>query len=122
MYGKLCGTSPLNKEVPSTLHEDEELTDRTFKEMLIQPYSAWNLSMSLDGDLSTVQLEKIRGDSYYQKKQVSSSMVVTEQLTLSQIRSNKLELSSEATSENKLERVNNVKTFLFQGQNTKDDQ
>ena len=24
--------------------------------------------MSLDGDLSTVQLEKIRGDSYYQGK------------------------------------------------------
>ena len=78
--------------------------------------------MSLDGDLITVQLKKIRGDSYYQKKQESSSMVVTEQLTLSQISSNKLELSSEATSENKLERVNNVKAFLFQGQNTKDDQ
>ena len=122
MYGKLCGTSPLNKEIPSTLHEDEEWIDRTFKEMLVQPYSAWNPSMSLDGDLSTVQLEKIRGDSYYQKKQESSSMVVTEQLTSSQISSNKLELSSEATSENKLERVNNVKAFLFQGQNTKDDQ
>ena len=77
--------------------------------------------MSLDGDLSTVQL-KIRGNSYYQNKQESSSMVVTEQLTLSQISSNKLELSSTATSENKLERVNNVKAFLFQGQNTKDDQ
>ena len=68
MYGKLCGTSPLNKEIPSTLHEDEEWIDRTFKEMLILSYSAWNQSMSLDGDLSTVQLEKIRGDSYYQKK------------------------------------------------------
>ena len=122
MYGKLCGTSPLNKEIPSTLHEDEEWIDRTFKEMLIQPYSAWNPSMSLDGDLSTVQLEKIRGDSYYQEKQKSSSMVVTEQLTLSQISSNKLELSSEATSENKLERVNNVKAFQFQGQNTEVDQ
>ena len=122
MYGKLCGTSPLNKEIPSTLHEDEEWLDRTFKEMLIQPYSAWNPSMSLDGDLSSVQLEKIREDSYYQKKQESSSMVVTEQLTLSQIGSNKLELSSEATSENKLEPVNNVKSFLFQGQNMKDDQ
>ena len=122
MYGKLCGTSPLNKEKSSTLHEDEEWIDRTFKEMLIQPYSAWNPSISLDGDLSNVQLEKIRGDSYYQKKQESSSMVVIEQLTSSQISSNKLELSSEATSENKLERVNNVKAFLFQGQNTKDDQ
>ena len=122
MYGKLCGTSPLNKEIPSTLHEDEEWIDRTFKEMLIQPYSAWNPSMSLDGDLSTVQLEKIRGDSCYQKKQESSCMVVTEQLTSSQISSNKLELSSEATSENKLEPVDNVKAFLFQGQNTKDDQ
>ena len=122
MYGKLCGTSPLNKEIPSTLHEDEEWIDRTFKEMLIQPYSAWNPSMSLDGDLSTVQLEKIRGDSYYQKKQESSCMVVTEQLASSQISSNKLELSSEATSENKLEPVNHVKAFLFQGQNTKDDQ
>ena len=122
MYGKLCGTSPLNKEIPSTLHEDEEWIDRTFKEMLIQPYSAWNPSMSLDGDLSTVQLKNIRGDSYYQEKQESSSMVVTEQLTLSQISSNKLELSSEATSENKLERVNSVKAFQFQGQNTKDDQ
>ena len=69
MYGKLCGTSPLNKEKSSTLHEDEEWLDCTFKEMLIQPYSAWNLSISLDGDLSNVQLEKIRGDSYYQKKQ-----------------------------------------------------
>ena len=47
---------------------------------------------------------------------------MTGQLTSSQIRSNKLELSSEASSENKLERVNSVKTFLFQGQNTKDDQ
>ena len=100
MYGKLFGTSPLNKEIPSTLHEDEEWFDQTFKEMLIQPYSAWNPSMSLDGDLSTVQLEKIRGDLYYQKKQESSSMVVTEQLTPSQINNNKLELSSEATSEN----------------------
>ena len=122
MYGKLCGTSPLNKEIPNTLHEDEEWIDRTFKEMLVQPYSAWNPSMSLDGDLSTVQLEKIREDSYYQKKQESSSMVVTEQLTSSQISSNKLELSSKATSENKLEPVNHVKAFLFQGQNTKDDQ
>ena len=122
MYGKLCGTSPLNNEKSSTLHQDEEWIDRTFKEMLIQPYSAWNPSMSLDGDLSTVQLKNIRGDSYYQEKQESSSMVVTEQLTLSQISSNKLELSSEATSENKLERVNNVKAFQFQGQNTKDDQ
>ena len=68
MYGKLCGTLPLNKEIPSTLHEDEEWIDQTFKEMLVQPYSAWNPSMSLDGGLSTVQLEKIRGDSYYQKK------------------------------------------------------
>ena len=122
MYGKLCGTSPLNKEIPSTLHEDEEWLDRTFKEVLFQPYSAWNPSMSLDGDLSSVQLEKIGGDSYYQKKQESSSMVVTEQLTLSQIGSNKLELSSEAMPENKLEPVNNVKAFLLQGQNTKDDQ
>ena len=122
MYGKLCGTSPLNKEIPSTLHEDEEWIDRTFKEMLIQPYSAWNPSMSLEGDLSTVQLEKITGDSYYQKKQESSSMIVTEQLTSSQISSNKLELSPEATTENKLEPVDNVKAFLFQGQNTKDDQ
>ena len=122
MYSKLCGTSPLNKEIPSTLHEDEEWIDRTFKEMLIQPYSAWNPSMSLDGDLSTLQLEKLTGDSYYQRKQESSSMVVTEQLTSSQISSNKLELSSEATSENKLEPVDDVKAFLFQGQNTKDDQ
>ena len=122
MYGKLCGTSPLNKEIPSTLREDEEWIDRTFKEMLIQPYSAWNPSMSLDGDLCTVQLEKIRGDSYYQEKQESSCMVVTEQLTSSQISSNKLELSSKATSENEHEPVDNVKAFLFQGQNTKDDQ
>ena len=78
--------------------------------------------MSLDGDLSTLQLEKLTGDSYYQKKQESSSVVVTEQLTSSQISSNKLELSSEATSENKLGPVDNVKAFLFQGQNTKDDQ
>ena len=49
-------------------------------------------------------------------------MVVTEQLTSSQISSNKLEQSSEATSENKLEPVNNVKAFLFQGQNMKHDQ
>ena len=27
MYGKLCGTSPLNKEKSSTLHEDEEWID-----------------------------------------------------------------------------------------------
>ena len=90
--------------------------------MLIKPYSTWNPSTSLDGELSTVQLEKITGDSYYQKKQESSSMAVTEQFTASQISSNKLELSSEATSVTKLEPVNNVKAFLFQGQNTKDDQ
>ena len=122
MYGKLCGTSPLNKEIPNTLHEDEEWIDQTFKEMLIQPYSAWNPSRSLDGDLSTVQLEKITGDLYYQKKQESSSMAVTEQFTASQRSSNMLKLSSEATSVTKLEPVNNVKAFLFQGQNMKDDQ
>ena len=35
MYGKLRGTSPLNKEIPSTLHVDEEWIDQTFKEMQI---------------------------------------------------------------------------------------
>ena len=122
MYGKLCGTLPLNKEIPSTIYEDEEWIDRTFKEMQIQPYSAWNPSMSLNGDLSTVQLKKITGDSYYQKKQESSSMAVTKQFTAFQISSNKLELSSEATSVTKLEPVNNVKAFQFQEQSTEVDQ
>ena len=45
-------------------------------------------------------------------------MVVTEQLTSSQISSNKLELSSKASSENKREPVDKVKAFLFQGQST----
>ena len=122
MYGKLCGTLPLNKEIPSTIYEDEEWIDRTFKEMQIQPYSAWNPSMSLDGDLSTVQLETNTGDSYYQKKQESSSIAGMEQMTSSQISSNKHELSSEATPENKLEPVNNLKAFQFQEQSTEVDQ
>ena len=122
MYGKLFGTLPLNKEIPSTIYEDEEWIDRTFKEMQIQPYSAWNPSMSLDGDLSTVQLETNTGDSYYQKKQESSSITGMEQTTSSQISSNKHELSSEATSENKLEPVNNLKAFQFQEQSTEVDQ
>ena len=122
MYGKLCGTLPLNKEIPSTIYEDEEWIDRTFKEMQIQPYSAWNPSMSLDGDLSTVQLETNTGDSYYQKKQDSSSIAGMEQMTSSQISSNKHELSSEATPENKLEPVNNLKAFQFQEQSTEVDQ
>ena len=33
MYDSLFGTSPLKKEIPSTLHEDEEWIDQTFKEM-----------------------------------------------------------------------------------------
>ena len=46
-----------------------------------------------------------------------------EQMTASQISSNKQELSSIATSENKLESVNNLKAcFLFQGQSTKNNQ
>ena len=122
MYGKLCGTLPLSKEIPSTIYEDEEWIDRTFKEMQIQPYSAWNPSMSLDGDLSTVQLETNTGDSYYQKKQESSSIAGMEQMTSSQISSNKHELSSEATPENKLEPVNNLKAFQFQAQSTEVDQ
>ena len=122
MFGKLCGTLPLNKEIPSTIYEDEEWIDRTFKEMQIQPYSAWNPSMSLDGDLSTVQLETNTGESYYQKKQESSSIAGMEQMTSSQISSNKHELSSEATSENELEPVNNLKAFQFQEQSTEVDQ
>ena len=44
-------------------------------------------------------------------------------MTASQISSNKLELCSNATSENKLESVNNLKAcFLFQGQSTKNKQ
>ena len=119
MYGKLCGTLPLNKEIPSTIYEDEEWIDRTFKEMQIQPYSAWNPSMSLDGDLSTVQLETNTGDSYYQKKQESSSIAGMEQMTSSQISSNKLELSSEAMPKMTLELVDSLNVSLqFQGQNT----
>ena len=53
-------------------------------------------------------------DSYYQKKkQESSSIAGTEHLTASQISSIKLELSSEATLETKLEPINNVKAFYF---------
>ena len=44
-------------------------------------------------------------------------------MTVSQISSSKQELSSEATSENKLESVNNLKAFVqFQGQSTEVEQ
>ena len=55
MYDSLFGTSPLNKETPSTLHEDEEWIDQTFKEMQIHRYSAWNPFMSLEGEMISVQ-------------------------------------------------------------------
>ena len=73
MYGKLCGTSSLNKEISSTLQEDGEWIDLTFKEIQdVQPYSAGNPSNSLGGELSSVQLEKIKGDSYHQKEHRTS--------------------------------------------------
>ena len=54
---------------------------------------------------------------------MSSSLAGTEQLTASQIRSNRQELSSESTSENKLEPVHNIKLSLqFQEQSTEVDQ
>ena len=62
MYDSLFGTSPLNKEMPSTLHEDEEWIDQTFKEMQIHRYSAWNPFMSLEGEMISVQSEKTTGD------------------------------------------------------------
>ena len=62
MYDSLFGTSPLNKEIPSTLHEDEEWIDQTFKEMQIQRYSAWNPFMSLEGEMISVQLDRTTGD------------------------------------------------------------
>ena len=62
MYDSLFGTSPLNKEIPSTLHEDEEWIDKTFKEMQIQGYSAWNPFMSLEGEMISVQLDRTTGD------------------------------------------------------------
>ena len=55
MYDSLFGTSPLNKETPSTLHEDEKWIDQTFKEMQIHRYSAWNPFMSLEGEMISVQ-------------------------------------------------------------------
>ena len=61
MYDSLFGTSPLNKEIPSTLHEDEEWIDKTFKEMQIQRYSAWNPFMSLEGEMISVQLDRTTG-------------------------------------------------------------
>ena len=73
VYGKLCGTSSINTEIPSTLQEDGEWIDLTFKKMQnVQPYSAWNPSMSLGGELSSVQLEKTKGDSYYLKEHRTS--------------------------------------------------
>ena len=62
MYDSLFGTSPLKKEIPSTLHEDEEWIDQTFKEMQIQLYSAWNPFMSLEGEMISVQLDRTTGD------------------------------------------------------------
>ena len=62
MYDSLFGTSPLNKEIPSTLHEDEEWIDKTFKEMQIQQYSAWNPFMSLEGEMISVQYDRTTGD------------------------------------------------------------
>ena len=60
MYDRLFGTSSLNKEIPSTLHEDEEWIDQTFKEMQIQRYSALNPFMSLEGEMISVQLHADR--------------------------------------------------------------
>ena len=62
MYDSLFGTSPLNKEIPSTLHEDEEWIDKTFKEMQIQQYAAWNPFMSLEGEMISVQYDRTTGD------------------------------------------------------------
>ena len=62
MYDSLFETSPLKKEIPSTLHEDEELINQTFKEMQIQGYSALNPFMSLEGETISVQLDRTTGD------------------------------------------------------------
>ena len=62
MYDSLFGTSPLNKEISSTLHEDEEWIDQTFKVMQIHRYSAWNPFMSLEGEMISVQLDRTTGD------------------------------------------------------------
>ena len=58
MYDSLFATSPLNKEIPSTLHENEEWIDQTFKEMQIHRYSDWNPFMSLEGEMVSVQLDR----------------------------------------------------------------
>ena len=80
MYDSLFGTSPLNKEIPSTLHEDEEWIDQTFKEMQIQQYSAWNPFMSLEGEMISVQLDRTTGDFPICQMNPSSSLRV--QITL----------------------------------------
>ena len=62
MYDSLFGTSPLNKEISSTLQEDEEWIDQTFKVMQNHQYSAWNPFMSLEGEMISVQLYRTTGD------------------------------------------------------------
>ena len=76
MYDSLFDTSPLNKEIPSTLHEDEEWIDKTFKEMQIQQYSVWNPFMSLEGEMISVQYDRTTGDFPICQMNPSSSLKV----------------------------------------------
>ena len=105
IYIKHCGSSTPNGDSLDTSEEYEEWLDDKFDETFNEPDSFISL-----------QIEE-------KKKQESSSLAGTEQMTTSQIRSNRQELSSEATSENKLEPVDYLKLSLqFQEQSTEVDQ
>ena len=105
IYIKHCGSSTPNGDSLDTSEEYEEWLDDKFDETFNEPDSFLSL-----------QIEE-------KKKQESSSLAGTEQMTASQIRSNRQELSSEATSENKLEPVDNLQLSLqFQEQSTEVDQ
>ena len=100
IYIKHCGSSTTNGDSLDTSEEYEEWLDDKFDETFNEPDSFISL-----------QIEE-------KKKQESSSLAGTEQMTASQIRSNR----QEATSENKLELVTNHKAFQFQGKSTEVDQ
>ena len=105
IYIKHCGSSTPKGDSLDTSEEYEEWLDNKFDETFNEPDSFLSL-----------QIEE-------RKKQESSSLAGTEQMSASQIRSNRQELSSEATSENKLEPVDDLKLSLqFQEQSREVDQ
>ena len=79
IYIKHCGSSTPNGDSLDTSEEYEEWLNDKFNETFNEPDSFLSL-----------QIEE-------KKKQESSSLAVTEQMIASQIRSNRQELSSEAT-------------------------